>query len=192
MTARTTGTRYRAAPQRPRRAVVEDTLVSQTELDEAVRAIVRQVRVDRRYDIPYLAGSSRDGRTIYIDRHLPRTLAVRGTAIPIAPFLILHEAVEKLLFDRFTLTYPLAHQIALRLEQVAVRNAGLSWRAYNRFTQGYVKQVHEEHLQRLPADLEIKPYEDEHERALLARMLKATAPHSRGRGRGREARRSVR
>jgi hypothetical protein len=29
-------------------------------------------KVDRAHDVPYLAGYSLDGKTIYIDRHMPR------------------------------------------------------------------------------------------------------------------------
>jgi len=55
---------------------------------DAVRAIGRRVRVvNRDYDILYIAGYSDDGETIYIDRHLPRTLRswtrkIRVTAFP--------------------------------------------------------------------------------------------------------------
>ena len=41
--------------------------------DGPLDAVVRQIRkLDRRYDIPYLAGYSRNGKTIYIDRHMPK------------------------------------------------------------------------------------------------------------------------
>jgi hypothetical protein len=39
---------------------------------EALRRRVRRVSHD--YDIPYIAGYSVDGKTIFIDRHLPRTI----------------------------------------------------------------------------------------------------------------------
>jgi hypothetical protein len=181
----TAGTRYQSAPRRPQHAVIGDTLVSQTVLDQALRALLGQLRLDRTFDVPYLAGSSRDGRTVYIDRHLPRTLEVAGGRVPLAPFIMLHEAVEKLLFDRYELEYPHAHQFALRLEQVAVRNAGVSWRAYNALTQRYVKDVHDERLRNLPPDLEIKPYKDEGDVALLKRMLRAGCRAERDVGRRR-------
>jgi hypothetical protein len=149
------------------KGVVEETLVSQSICDEAVRCMISQVRLDRSHDVPYLAGSSRDGKTIYIDRHLPRTIRQRGRVIAVAPFLIVHEVIEKLLFNRFRITYPHAHQFALRLEQVTVRNAGISWHDYNAVMQRYVKRAHDERITSLPSDLEIKPYTDEGEAALL-------------------------
>jgi hypothetical protein len=162
-------TRYRPLRRRPR--IIEETLVSATVLDEAVRAVIGQTRVDRAHDVPYLAGSSRDGRTVYIDRHLPKTLLHRGRRVAVDPFIVIHEVVEKLLFDRFRLIYPHAHQFALRLEQVAVRNAGIPWHDYNALMQRNVKRAHDERLEKLPRDLEIKPYRDEGEVELLHRKL---------------------
>ena len=41
---------------------------------DVVKALRRRVRsVNRDYDVPYIAGYSVDGKTIFIDRHLPRT-----------------------------------------------------------------------------------------------------------------------
>lgn len=57
------------------------------------------------YDVPYSARSSRDGKTIYIDRHLPRTMDYKGKQIHVDPFVMLHEAAGKALFDRSELKY---------------------------------------------------------------------------------------
>jgi hypothetical protein len=49
--------------------------VSSLMLDRALDAVVRRVKnLDREHDVPYLAGYSNDGKTIYIDRHMPRTM----------------------------------------------------------------------------------------------------------------------
>jgi hypothetical protein len=85
-------------------------------------------------------------------------------------FLILHEEVEKTLIDRLNLHYLHAHQIATRAEQAAVRAAGVNWRDYDRFMQKYVKKLGDERLTRVPADLDEKPYRDEHDYDLLRRM----------------------
>jgi hypothetical protein len=167
--------RYRPA-RRGRPLIIEETLVSSTVFDQSIRALIGQVHLDRAHDIPYLAGSSRDGRTVYIDRHVPKTLRVGRERIPVDPFIIVHEVVEKLLFDRFRLTYPHAHQFALRLEQAAVRNAGIRWHDYNALMQAHVKRAHDERLVRLPKDLEIKPYRDEGELDLLRRKQRARSP----------------
>ena len=74
-----------------------DTLVSGRMLQRAVQTILCRIPLDRSHDVPYLAGYGRDGKTIYIDRHVPRFILTRGRRVGIDRFLILHEAVEKAL-----------------------------------------------------------------------------------------------
>ena len=75
--------------------------VSDLMLDRALDAILRRVKLDRRHDIPYLAGYSEDGKTIYIDRHMPRSFKFQGRTVDTDRFLILHEEVEKTLIDQW-------------------------------------------------------------------------------------------
>jgi hypothetical protein len=146
--------------------------VSNLMMDRALDAICRRVKkFDRKHDIPYLAGYSEDGKTIYIDRHMPQFFKFRGRTIDTDRFLILHEEVEKTLIDQLGLHYLHAHQIATRAEQAAVRAAGVNWRDYDRFMQKYVKRIGDERLTKVPADLDTKPYRDEHDDDLLRRML---------------------
>ena len=143
-------------------------------LDRALDAIMRRVKnLDRKHDIPYLAGYSVDGKIIYIDRHMPASFKYRGRTIETDRFLILHEEVEKTLIDQLGLHYLHAHQIATRAEQAAVRAAGVEWRDYDRFMQKYVKRIGDERLTKVPNDLDPKPYRDEHDDDLLLRMLKS-------------------
>jgi hypothetical protein len=171
--------------------------VSSLMMDRALDAVMRRVKnLDRKHDIPYLAGYSLDGKTIYIDRHMPQSFKFRGRAIETDRFLVLHEEVEKTLIDRLGLHYLHAHQIATRAEQAAVRAAGVPWRAYDRFMQKYVKRVGDERLTRVPADLDTKPYRDEHDLDLLRRMADAVAQGrvpgpGPGRGRGPRNRAAV-
>jgi len=146
--------------------------VSNLMLDRALDAIVRRVKkLDRNHDIPYLAGYSADGKTIYIDRHMPQFFKFRGRKIDTDRFLILHEEVEKTLIDQLALHYLHAHQIATRAEQAAVRAAGVTWHDYDKFMQKYVKRIGDERLTKVPDDLDTKPYRDEHDDDLLQRML---------------------
>ena len=129
----------RASPTKLR---VPEWYVSSFMMDRALNAVVRQIKkLDRRHDIPYLAGYSRNGRTIYIDRHMPRWFTFRGRRIKTDRFLILHEAVEKALIDQLGLRYLHAHQIATRAEQAAVRASGVTWQAYDRFMRKFVKRI---------------------------------------------------
>jgi hypothetical protein len=153
---------------------IPEWYVSGLMLDRALDAIIRRVnKFDRKHDIPYLAGYSEDGKTIYIDRHMPRSFRYRGRNIETDRFLILHEEVEKTLIDQLGLHYLHAHQIATRAEQAAVRAAGIGWREYDRFMQKYVKRIGDERLRKVPPDLDTRPYRDEHDDDLLRRMLAA-------------------
>lgn len=153
---------------------IPDWYVSSLMLDRALDAILRRVKkLDRTHDIPYLAGYSMDGQTIYIDRHLPRVMPYKGRTIEVDRYLIMHEEVEKTLIDQLGLHYLHAHQIATRAEEAAVRADGVLWRDYDRFMQQYVKTVGDETLRKVPDDLDLKPYRDEHDFDLISRMQKA-------------------
>lgn len=162
-------------PRAPHRKLrLPEWYVGSLMLDRALDAIVRRVKnLDRQHDIPYLAGYSLDGKIIYIDRHLPQTFRFHGRDIEVDRYLILHEEVEKTLIDQLGLHYLHAHQIATRAEQAAIRADRISWRDYDRFMQKYVKRIGDERLSKVPADLDFKPYRDEHDWDLLRRMQAA-------------------
>jgi hypothetical protein len=148
-----------------------DWYISSLMLDRALDAILRRVRkLDRNHDIPYLAGYSQDGKTIYIDRHLPKSFTFRGRTVEVDRFLILHEEVEKTLIDQLDLHYLHAHQIATRAEEAAVHAQRITWQAYDRFMQKYVKRIGDERLTKVPVDLDLKPYRDYHDYDLLRHM----------------------
>jgi hypothetical protein len=153
----------------------KDWLVSHAMLDYAVKTILSKIKLDRTYDIPYLAGYSNDGKTIYIDRHMPKSFVTKaGKRIFTDRFLILHEAIEKTLIDKLGLHYQFAHQIALRSEQAAVRADKIPWREYDAFMQAHIKGINDEKLTRVPKKLDTKPYRDENDTALLKHMKAAT------------------
>src|SRR4051812_45360174 len=159
-----------AAPHKKLR--IPEWYVSSLMMDRALDAIVRRVKtLDRNHDIPYLAGYSRDGKIIYIDRHMPKTMKYQAREIDTDRYLILHEEVEKTLIDQLNLHYLHAHQIASRAEQAAVRAAGISWREYDLFMNPTAKWAGDERPTRPPADLDLKPYRDEHDYDLVQRML---------------------
>ncbi len=158
------------AVKKKKRIGRDDTLVSTDMLKKAVKNILKKNKLDRSWDIPYLAGYSRDGKTIFIDRHLPEFLETSVGKYDVDPFLVLHESVEKSLIDELGLVYQHAHQIALRAEEAAVRAAGIKWREYDSFMQRYIKCAGHENLKKIPPNLDIKPYHDEKDTALLKKM----------------------
>jgi len=151
----------------------KDWLVSHIMLDLALNTILARIKINRKYDIPYLAGYSKNGKTIYIDRHMPESFTYKGKKIKTDRYLILHEAVEKTLIDKLGLHYQYAHQIALRTEQAAVRADKISWKDYDRFMQKYIKVIGDESLTKVPPNLDTKPYRDEQDEALLSLMKHA-------------------
>ena len=157
-----------------RHSDANDTLVNAGMLKHAVAEILKRVHLDRDHDIPYLAGYSVDRSRIYIDRHLHRCYKDHnGSEHDVDKFLILHEATEKALIDAWNLKYQHAHQIALRAEEAAVRAAGLEWREYDRFMQQWIKRADSDKVTKVPADLDLRPYLDENDEALIKVMQKA-------------------
>src|SRR4051794_33389476 len=116
--------------------------IEETVLSDVVKALRRRIRkIDRTHDIPYIAGYSRDGKIIFIDRHLPRSFTHWMKAVRVDPFLATHEIVEKALLDQLRLHYLHAHQIAARAERDAVKAAGVSWWGYQSFIKRPEKPV---------------------------------------------------
>jgi len=174
-TAREPAVHKAFAPNVKRRAGHRpEWLIGQKMMDHAVKAIRARCHLERGYDIPYLAGYSVDGHTIFIDRHMPKTFVYRKRKVATDRFLIVHEAVEKSLIQLLDMHYLTAHQIALHAEQAAVRAEGIEWDAYDEFMQQYIKVIGDESLSKVPDNLDLTPYRDFHDAAELKRMRAGT------------------
>jgi hypothetical protein len=145
-------------------------LISKEMMNHAMRAIRSRIYLERNYDIPYLAGYSRDGYMIFIDRHMPKSFLYHGSRVKTDRFLVVHEAVEKSLIQLLGMHYLHAHQIALHAEQSAVRAEGIEWDAYDNFMQGYIKIIGDERLAKVPETLDLTPYTDFHDADELKQM----------------------
>ena len=150
---------------------VEDWHINANVMDRTIKEILTRVTLNRSYNVPYLAGYSKDGKTIYIDKDMPKFFKdSKGKKIKTDKYLILHEAIEKSLIDTLGLLYQHAHQIAYRAEQDAVENDKISWKDYNDFMMQWVKEVSDDTTD-IPPDLDLTPYEDEHDQKLLKKMI---------------------
>ena len=109
---------------------------------------------------------------MFIGRHLPRTFRWLLKTVRVEPFLLIHEIVEKALIDELRLHYLHAHQIAVRAERDAVKAAGISWWAYQRFMKQHEGKIEEEKLVKVPATLDLTPYRDEKDFELLERLVR--------------------
>ena len=116
------------------------------------------------YDVPYLGGYSKDGKVIYFDRHLPKTVLLKydDKKLEIDPTTILqlHESFEKSLIDVLDMGYTQAHKAATAYERrgLLMRYGPNWWGPYCRSMEKYIKADEHEKLKRLPPDLDMLPY----------------------------------
>lgn len=130
-----------------------------------LECIFRMQNLDREHDVPYLAGYSVDGTTLYIDRHLPDVIKCEEDGHRIefdpVPFLRAHESWEKALIDGRDFTYAAAHQAATAIEHRRVLAAGIPISVYdgkNSKLMKYIKADSHEKLKRIPKELDLNPY----------------------------------
>ena len=123
------------------------------------------VTINRDYQVTFLAGSSKDAETIYIDRRLPETMTLKdGRVIYTDKYLIIHEKAEQEAERRLGYKYPYAHEFyGTAAERKAVEADGVPWQEYQDFMLGMVKKLRvitgEE-----PPDLDTEPEHDTHDK----------------------------
>lgn len=155
----------------------DDWKLSRAILDAALSVIDGAFEVSREYHVPYVAGYSEDGKTIYIDSRMPEGFESKsGKYISTDQYLILHEAIEKILMmfllaDGITDTakqhiYQLCHQIAYRVENDAVQADDIDLKEYSDFMGYWVNKLGKEDYNNLPPNLDPTPYDDEHDTQL--------------------------
>lgn len=162
--------------------------------------VVERIMLNRRirvvpdgWDIPYLAGYSKDGSKIYVDRDLT-DWDYGGREINTGRFLRLHEEVEKALIDAVHEAkghdlhvllaclrmksptddiYLHCHGVATCVELYAVEEtfgpAGVA--AYNNFMRHAVKKAEDERIRRVPKDLDLTPYQDKKLRDAMKKKM---------------------
>jgi hypothetical protein len=118
-------------------------------------ALIKQIRaettINRDYNVPLAAGSSKDGKTIYIDRSIPTTFD---------RYVSVHEFVEKRLLDG-GIAYAPAHAAATAAELACVKDDGVSIDDYDSFFDRWEKVAARHKLgDGTPPDLETRPYEE--------------------------------
>ena len=132
-------------------------------------------KINRKYDVPYLAGSSNDSRAVYIDRHVPPKIAVKRAggkgyvSIDPAHFLAAHEENEHKAMKAGK-PYEKAHvEDGNAAERKLVKEHGLDWGHYEKVMDGLLSHIEHEHPKYPPPDLYDKPYP--HREALLLERL---------------------
>lgn len=158
---------------------------------EVTRLLYRPRQINTEYDLPYLGGYSKDGETIYIDRHLPECIVIEddGHKKELRPhhFIAYHEQFEKAVMDALGWSYQHAHEAATGYERWHVLEQGFFWKPYDKCMQKYIKQDEHEKLIKVPSDLDMRPYYSPPvDRGLIAHMEKAM-----GKGQGKELKKDV-
>ena len=145
---------------------------------EVTHNLFQEHEINKEYDLPYLGGYSVDGKTVYLDRHLPDRIGfeVDGKKYDFnpVPYIRAHETFEKAVMDALGWSYPAAHEAATGYERRHVLASGLPWQGYQNSLKPFIKADEHEALTKVPADLDMKPYLTHPvDESLIARMEKA-------------------
>lgn len=141
--------------------------------------LFRPFEINNDFDIPYIAGYAKNGKTIYFDRHLPETAVIKfdGQKREIQPrhFLKLHESLEKAIIDALGWGYFPAHAAATAYERRGVLQVlgPQWWMPYQHEMDGYAKADEHEKVKSVPKDLDMTPYLAEPDQRLIKAMRKA-------------------
>jgi len=140
-------------------------------LDEAARAVLKAVRVDRTHDVPYVGSCSRSGSVIYVDFELPMHLTYRGKRYDVDRYIVMHEVIEMLLEHHLKFSYRDAHQIATAMERALVQSDGLSWAVYSRFCSRWSDKISGRRIySNPPRDIDLQPARDTDYASTLRRL----------------------
>lgn len=135
--------------------------------------IARQKRLIHGYDVPYLAGYSKDGNRLYIDRRLPRFIFLGRHKIDLWALdgpLLVHEQTEKALIDHAGLDYQHAHAVATICEHGILHKRRINPQSYEDKLRPYIRKAEGETVTNPPLDLDVTPYLDERDRSELRKL----------------------
>ena len=139
------------------------TILAQPGVQEAVNA---PRKIVRKFDVPYLAGSAKQGDVTYIDRRVPTEIKIGDKTADPAKYLNVHEQTEHALMTEGKMKYEDAHSIATQREREAVEGDGLNWKDYERTLDGFLDETEHEKPKNPPPDLYVKPYPHDKQKLL--------------------------
>lgn len=128
--------------------------------DEVIKKIDTDgVTLDTEHDIPYIGGSSTDGKTIYRDRLTPSGYTTKKFKwVDTDRYLMIHEHVEKIFLDTGW-SYLLAHQLSTQVEYAALKSDGYDVDEYDHtLDKWYKAAMKRKHYDNVPENLEQRPY----------------------------------
>jgi len=131
-------------------------------LQKAEELLLEGVTVDHSHQVPFCAGMSDDGKTLYIDHEIPEVVG----DMHILKTIVVHELVEHCLMRMAGLPYEEAHQIATAAEEACVRANGWPMHEYNAFWDRAIRKAGSRgSYDNIPQDLDTEPYDQDDEKA---------------------------
>jgi hypothetical protein len=149
-----------------------DWYLTKENTERAIKALESKKKINRKYDVPDLAGYSKDEKTLYVDKDCPEEFEYMGKKIKVDSYLLLHEEVESGLMKAEHADYLDCHQIACLAEKEAVETAeGMgAWDAYSKFCRVQINMAWNKPKPKAPPDLNLKPYIQQKEHQKLKEM----------------------
>jgi hypothetical protein len=105
-----------------------------------------------KYEVPYLAGISNDGKMVYLD---PKLKGLPKWAIQA---IIFHEIIEKAL-EATGLGYEARHHMATAAEDQFVAFQGHTPESYRKLMRPFYRLIEDEEVETAPPDLDLAPYD---------------------------------
>ena len=131
---------------------------SPPELIDAEDMLDGEITVDAKHDVPFCAGMSEDGKTMYVDR----TIDLKRGGVDRTKPTMIHEVVEYCLIKYFGMKYLEAHNIAIAAEQACLRAQHINPDTYNKLWDEDIRKVGSRgKYPNIPADLQTDQYQQE-------------------------------
>lgn len=144
--------------------------------------IVSSAVHDYRFCVPYLCGYNTTGTVIYFDSHIPDDILQKYKK-----YLIVHEATEKAFLEYYksdllglnkrglgiTNLYESGHRFATTEEKAVLEQDGYDWKEYSNTLAPFIHKADKEKLTSVPLDLDLEPYQDEHDKKILNEIKRA-------------------
>src|SRR5271166_2709997 len=127
---------------------------------------INHAPVDRDHSVPYLSGPSEDGKTLYVNRHIPERVKIGDKWVdPSIPYKIL-EFVERFVMNEAIKNgmtpeeaYEFAHHnYAEVAEDHWIKHHGIDLEEWNKWNEAMEDQIQHEEALDPPKDLFKKPY----------------------------------
>lgn len=112
--------------------------------------------VDYDHDVRWMSVLSRDGKTLYIDRTLPRVIPNNGKKLLIVHPLQTHETTE---YHHMAggMAYLPAHKRATAAEKAWVGSNGYDWAAWEAWCRGELSRLENRKITKPVPDPDVKP-----------------------------------